>query len=389
MLNSKPTKYSKIAVTNECNLVKHADHYSRRNQLLSSSCSLYELVAGGNPTEEYVRSSLIEAGVYANIPLSDTRRMIEWGKQAGMQNPRSPSPGETYLQDISTRRSVISDWYQIAMSDPSIVPAGKIIIWAVSEIAFKSGKTRVDISIRQLSLASGLNLSTVQQQYKTLGNYLSINKRGTRTKGAATTWQICLSGIPVSQFGGSDNRTCRRLISSDKRSVWGFLHPGLDGDISSSLILNPTSEIWVRKKTAWLIYHSIMAGSESQTKPLAKWLGISNNTVRHNLRFLVEIGLIQRMDDDTHEPIVLTDLDLSALIGGERSIRMAERYSVDRKAFKVWQQQNAEVIASAMRRQKHKEEFSKVLKDSARIVKPVSELFPETGDKNQIQVLNS
>lgn len=340
------TRYGAAALVSEIERSAQSPKGFRHRTLFSSACRIGELIGGGEISEAFAVSQLVEVGLLLK---PDGRSEVERTVRAGIErgktnNPRSAPTGGTMIRNGGDARMRVLALLAVAGRDVErwAGPAGasdlKVLV-GLSILALHAGKVRIGASYRQIVEVSGVSIGTVT---RALGALEGTWVRRTHTPSgyrradrsvfqliAPVEWrEAFVSAIPE-HAGGSSlgvGRQCS-FVAVDRTRL-------------SSGLRDPGHPLWRRRATAWRIWCALAedrdgAGESVRAGELAAMLCIPQRTVWRNLSWMAGEGVVE-----SEEGLWSACSDAEALGAVEhlepRRELVRERHRLDREGHRLW-----------------------------------------------------
>ncbi len=292
-------RYGHAALRSELRRVLDA---GTRASVLKAAARMGELAAGNHLDSDYVRQRLIGAAVEAGRPRIEVYKAIEYGLRQGLQRPRSASTSGTMIR--SRIEAILRVVTMMELAEVTNWPARRVtpkVLAGLHLMALRAGKVRIDTSFRELAEVAGVSVGSIGSSLAQLeGLWLRVVRTGSRSKAKSRTLiQLLLPKGPET--------SCAVLEHAGPRPapVPPACSPNAQAD--ELALLHPGHDLWARRTNAWRIFCALVAhAAPAGVVELVTHLGAKRRTVETNLRWLENLGLVEK-DEDQWRALDLTD----------------------------------------------------------------------------------
>jgi DNA-binding transcriptional ArsR family regulator/alkylated DNA nucleotide flippase Atl1 len=238
--------------------------------------------AGELLDEEQAIGLLVAVGCNVGIPRRDAERQVRRGIDKGKASPKL-APKSDGLRDRTDALALTATWWAEVQSAPWRGRQGATtlrILAAFAILAASAGKVRISESYRQIAEVAGMSAGTVARHRPSWQPWVRLVHRGHAFTGAASEWQLVV-------------RDAKRGNGNIPEGV----PPGNHGLFPNPRFIGaPSSDLWERWSTGWLIYRLLPARETITAAEVATLTGLHPDTVRRTLKRLAEHGLAFRIN---------------------------------------------------------------------------------------------
>jgi len=323
--------YGEAAMATELAALDSIAGEPRLHQLYVAALKVGSLVGGDEIRLERATAMLTNAGrINLGLPDRDVRKTVGKAIKRGMKSPRTASPWGT----IRDRQDAVMhwvDWWDGVTSDEFKGTKETSLLRLLGAFAIKgvtTGCVDIRFSVRQASEMSGLSTSTVQTMLKPNG------------RAEASGYLKAVNRAKPGNLASTNATTWRPMVKRENSRQDVVPQLGIQLSRISSFA-SPSANVFHGKPNAWRLY-STLTDEEVETSVLASTLGITNETVRANLRFLASNGLAERVSRTTWRGFLADTSDLPAPDGVDHRERRRERHLAERERYALWVARRAE-----------------------------------------------
>jgi DNA-binding CsgD family transcriptional regulator len=250
----------------------------RHRTIFAAAAGCGNVLAGGELWDEVaVETALVTAAINAGKPRREAERVVRDGLARGRTTPKRAPENTLAIKNWAKAQLRVLEWWQGVDARGSSLR----ILWAFGAVAFSAGKTRFELSYRQIAEIAGVSASTVAARRHEWGRYVRQVKRGDRFRGTRTTWQLVSREVTKSNSAVGNAHALHAL--------YRFCPPPLS---------DPSCDLWFKWPNGWRIYNLLVTSEETiPPSEVADCLGLHRRTVKRNLERLQGLTMATRNDD--------------------------------------------------------------------------------------------
>lgn len=333
---------------------------SGHQEMIGAALRLASLVKGCEINMLEAEECLVRSATRGGRDAGDARRAFRWA--LGKADPRS-AKAQTPIANSREALVWIDRWWASVEEAPPKGRGGgsqRKLLLGFGTIARRATKIRFDASYRQLSLQSGIGLSTVSRyvRHPDIAKYVAVTRRGNKRYTTPTEFRLKLPSedsrvdtrLDLTRM--SQTGTGRRLSNT---AIAGLFANGtqLPSGHHEGL-LRPDHNHWAVNGggNALSIYKCLSVDEPMTALELAECAGVARSTVYRQAERLVQDGLAEKLDSKWS---LVAGAYVDHLDGIDRLGLRREQYEreslMNREFWKIRRASTADIAAEACRQE--------------------------------------